>query len=50
MIARLFSWLFGCRHRNMSFPQRPRGQNDAPASCCCLTCGATFEYKAPWIN
>ena len=47
MVARMFSMLFGCRHRQLTRPitpaRKPRAQ---PAACyvACLECGKRFHY------
>lgn len=47
----LLEWVFGCRHRKVSFPISPRrGQRHSPAAretgtyVVCLNCGKEFAY------
>jgi hypothetical protein len=46
----LFGWLFGCRHRNYSFPRSSRRADRSPAAAVtgiyvvCLRCGKELPY------
>jgi hypothetical protein len=47
MVARMFSLLFGCRHRRVTRPITPaRGSRTQPAGAyvACLECGKRFHY------
>jgi hypothetical protein len=54
MLARFVEMLFGCRHKNYSFPRtikacRPRGSASHPGIyVVCLDCGRELTYD--WIN
>lgn len=50
-VHKLFDFLFGCWHRNLSFPMStPHGQRRSPAALetgtyvVCLNCGKEFAY------
>lgn len=47
MVARMFSLLFGCRHRHVTRPITParRSRTQPPgAYVACLDCGKRFHY------
>jgi|KBSSwiStaDraftv2_1062776.scaffolds.fasta_scaffold1225869_2 hypothetical protein len=47
MVARMFSLLFGCRHRRLTRPITPARKPGAPAGgtyVACLDCGNRFHY------
>jgi len=50
MIVSLFDFLFGCTHRNYSFPITTRGKRRSGAAAAtgtyvvCLNCGKEFAY------
>lgn len=47
MVARMFSLLFGCRHRRLTRPITPARKPGTPAGgayVACLDCGNRFHY------
>ena len=43
-IGSLSQWLFGCRHRNVTWPQSRRGDPHRVPYVNCLDCGRRMKY------